>query len=176
MCLRYFGSKAWLKKRLDELIPSDISVLVSPFLGNGKAEYYLLKQRPDLTLLGSDSFDSLVNYHQRVQDGSIIAPLREYYIDRLVSKSEHSELLKQLSNPTISLAFRAAFFFIVQHFSFNGKFGAYACQLPLTEKRLISIDFAIESEGFCAPKRRDSSHSGSTKWFHNLRRSALFDG
>ena len=140
MCLRYFGSKAWLKKRLDKLIPSDISVLVSPFLGSGKAEYYILKQRPDLTLLGSDSFDSLVNYHQRVQDGSIIAPLREYYIDRLVSKCEHSELLKQLSNPAISLAFRAAFFFIVQHFSFNGKFGAYACQLPLTEKRLISME------------------------------------
>ena len=86
MCLRYFGSKAWLKKRLDELIPSDISVLVSPFLGSGKAEYYLLKQRPNLTLIGSDSFDSLVNFHQRVLDGSMFGPLRNSFLDRVVCK------------------------------------------------------------------------------------------
>ena len=140
MCLRYFGSKAWLKKRLDELIPSDISVLVSPFLGNGKAEYYLLKQRPNLTLIGCDSFDSLVNFHQRVLDGSIFGPLRNCFLDRVVCKEEHRDILEALSDPWTSPEHLAAFFFIVQHFSFNGKFGAYAKQLPLTEKRLSSME------------------------------------
>ena len=140
MCLRYFGSKAWLKKRLDELIPSDISVLVSPFLGSGKVEYYLLKQRPDMTLLGSDSFDSLVNFHHRILDGSILDPLRNCFLERVVCKEEHRDILEALSDPWTSPEHLAAFFFVLQHFSFNGKFGAYAKQLPLTEKRLSSME------------------------------------
>ena len=97
------------------------------------------QRRPNLTLIGSDSFDSLVNFHQRVLDGSIFGPLRNCFLDRVVCKEEHRDILEALSDPWTSPEHLAAFFFIVQHFSFNGKFGAYAKQLPLTEKRLSSM-------------------------------------
>ena len=148
MCLRYFGSKSWLKKRLDELIPSDISVLVSPFLGSGKAEYYLLKRRPDMTLLGSDSFDSLVNFHQRILDGSILDSLRKCFLERVVCKEEHRDILEALSDPWTSPEHLAAFFFVVQYFSFNGKFGTYAKQFPITEKTLSSIELHSNLKAF----------------------------
>ena len=115
MALRYFGSKGRLKHRLEELIPMDAKVLVSPFLGSGKAELYLAKQRPELTVLVSDIFEPLVNYHLRLQDGSLVESLKKWEGVSL-DREGYIQMLPEIKD--------AASFFMVTRHNFHGKFGS----------------------------------------------------
>ena len=130
MALRYFGSKAWLKQKLDELVPRATKVLVSPFLGSGKAELYLAKQRPDLTVQGSDIFGPVVNFHKRLQDGSLVVSLLQW-VDVSVDKKQYLEMLSEIED--------AATFFMVMRHSFNGKFASYGKADKLSKRTLHAI-------------------------------------
>ena len=95
MALRYFGSKSWLKEKLADLVPKDTKILVSPFLGSGKAELHLAKTRPGVVVMGSDLFEPLVTCHQKLQDGSLFEPLQAW-VDASLSKEEHTKLLASI--------------------------------------------------------------------------------
>ena len=143
MALRYFGSKGWFKEKLDELIPTDTKVLVSPFLGSGKAELYLAKQRPELTVLGSDIFEPLVNFHQRLQDGSLVESLQEWVCSSL-TREEYLEMLPEIED--------AATFFMVMRHNFHGKFGSYSKAGNLT-KRTINTIANLQMPNFIVEQR-----------------------
>ena len=130
MALRYFGSKGWFKEKLDELVPADTKILVSPFLGSGKAELHLAKRRPELTVLGSDLFEPLVNFHQRLQDGSLVKALQEW-VGSSLDKDEYRELLPEIED--------AATFFMVMRHNFHGKFGSYSKASDLTKRTLDTL-------------------------------------
>jgi site-specific DNA-adenine methylase len=125
MALRYFGSKGWFKEKLDELLTKDTKILVAPFLGSGKAELYLAKQRPELTVLGSDIFQPLVNFHQRLQDGSLATSLQKW-VGSSLDKEEYHERLAEIED--------AATFFMVMRHNFHGKFGSYSKAVDLTKR------------------------------------------
>ena len=125
MALRYFGSKGWFKEKLDELLPKDTKILVAPFLGSGKAELYLAKQKPELTVLGSDIFEPLVNFHQRLQDGSLATSLQKW-VGSSLDKEEYHERLAEIED--------AATFFMVMRHNFHGKFGSYSKAVDLTKR------------------------------------------
>jgi site-specific DNA-adenine methylase len=120
MTLKYFGSKAWFKKSLHEILPVHTEVLVSPFFGSGKAEYYVAKQRPRMKVVGSDSFPNLVNFHNRVADGSIFDALRGY-VGVEVDRTLYQRLLENGASP----ADDAAQFFMTMRNSYCGKYGRY---------------------------------------------------
>ena len=143
MALRYFGSKGWFKEKLDELIPTDAKVLVSPFLGSGKAELYLAKRRPELTVLGSDIFEPLVNFHQRMQDGSLVESLQKW-VGSALDKEEYRESLPEIED--------AATFFMVMRHSFHGKFGSYSKAGNLT-KRTINTIANLQTPNFIVERR-----------------------
>jgi len=125
MALRYFGSKGWFKEKLDKLVPKDTKILVAPFLGSGKAELYLAKQRPQLTVLGSDLFEPLVNFHQRLQDGSLVKSLQKW-VGSSLDKDEYREMMPEIQD--------AAKFFMVMRHNFHGKFGSYSKAGDLTKR------------------------------------------
>jgi len=130
MALRYFGSKGWFKEKLEELLPADTKILVSPFLGSGKAELHLAKRRPELTVLGSDLFEPLVNFHQKLQDGSLVKSLQEW-VGSSLDKDEYRELLPEIED--------AATFFMVMRHNFHGKFGSYSKAGDLTKRTLDTL-------------------------------------
>ena len=143
MALRYFGSKGWLKQRLDELIPVDTKVLVSPFLGSGKAELFLANKRPDLTVLGSDSFGPLVNFHQKLQDGSLVHSLKKWEGASL-DKEVYLDMLPKIED--------AATFFMVSRHNFHGVFGSYSKAEKLT-KRTITAIAKLQTPNFTVEQR-----------------------
>ena len=130
MALRYFGSKGWFKEKLDELVPEDTKILVSPFLGSGKAELHLAKRRPELTVLGSDLFEPLVNFHQRLQDGSLVKSLQKW-VGSSLDKDEYRELLPEIEDA-------ATFFMVIRH-NFHGKFGSYSKAGDLTKRTTDAV-------------------------------------
>ena len=136
MALRHFGSKSWLKEKLPDLIPKDTKILVSPFLGSGKAELHLAKTRPDIVAMGSDLFEPLVNFHQKLQDGSLFEPLQAW-VDASLSKEEHTKLLASMDSMPCDQ--RAAAFFMIMRNSFHGKFGSYYEADKLTKRTIEMI-------------------------------------
>ena len=130
MALRYFGSKGWFKEKLDELLPANTKILVSPFLGSGKAELHLAKRRPELTVLGSDLFEPLVHFHQTLQDGSLVKSLQKW-VGSSLDKDEYRELLPEIED--------AATFFMVMRHNFHGKFGSYSKASDLTKRTLDTL-------------------------------------
>ena len=130
MALRYFGSKGWFKEKLDELVPEDTKILVSPFLGSGKAELHLAKRRPELTVLGSDLFEPLVNFHQKLQDGSLLESLQTW-VGASIDKERYHKMLENTDD--------AATFFMVMRNSFHGKFGDFDQAGKLTKVTLTIL-------------------------------------
>jgi site-specific DNA-adenine methylase len=143
MALRYFGSKAWFKEKLDELVPEDAETLVSPFLGSGKAELHLAKRRPELTILGSDLFKPVVNFHQRLRDGSLVESLQKW-VGASLDKDDYRKLLADIED--------AANFFMVMRHSFHGKFGTYSKAGKLT-KRTTDILARMQMPNFIVEQR-----------------------
>ena len=145
MTLRYFGSKGWFKEKLEELVPDDTKILVSPFLGSGKAELHLAKRRSELIVLGSDLFEPVVNFHQRLQDGSLQESLQKW-VGISIDKDEYHEMLENTHD--------AAIFFMVMRNSFHGKFGSYHQAGKLT-KTTLSMLAKLRLQNFIV-KQRDA--------------------
>jgi DNA adenine methylase len=61
--LRYAGGKSLAVGMITELMPSNISKVVSPFIGGGSVEVALAKEL-GVEVVGYDVFDMLVNYWQ----------------------------------------------------------------------------------------------------------------
>jgi DNA adenine methylase len=140
MSLRYFGSKDWLKKYVECLLPPDLDVLVSPFFGSGRVEYYVAMQRPDVKVLGSDSFAPLTNFHKCVQeDSELVAADLKRFMGKPLSRKQYDGLLERVEDNDDQYQ-RAAAFFVIMHNSYHGKFGSYFVNTPpFTDRALLKI-------------------------------------
>ena len=143
MVIRYLGSKAFLSRCLDGLLPASTETLVSPFFGSGKAEYHLLRTRPSLRVEARDLFRTLVRLHQCLQTGELQEALRSSQ-GRAYSKAELRELwaeFKSAADQEPACA-DAARLLVLLHNSFNGQLGKVQPHAPMGERFFHRLDAA----------------------------------
>ena len=128
---------------MEELLPNDLDMLVSPFLGSGRVEYFVARQRPHVQVLGADSFKHVVNFHQCKGSEKLLKKLQEF-IGFVVTKEEHARMMKAVDTAEKYTA--AAYMFMLMHYSFHGKFGSYAgSRPPITEKTLKELGNSLSN-------------------------------
>lgn len=140
MSLHYFGSKDWLKKYIECILPANLEVLVSPFFGSGRIEYFVASQRPHVEVYGSDNFDYLANFHECIQDDPafVVSKLKNF-VGKKLSRDHYNELIQKLSSIK-NKYLKAAIFFVIMHNSYHGKFGSYYVNTPpFTERALAKF-------------------------------------
>lgn len=141
MGLHYFGSKDWLKKYVECLLPEDLEVLVSPFFGSGRVEYYVATQRPSVKVLGSDSFSPVANFHNAFQkDPAAVLSCLKRFVGKEVNRKKYDRLIQKIEDKKNDKFQVAAFFFVIMRNSYHGKFGSYYVNTPpLTERTLHKL-------------------------------------
>ncbi|MEX2680634.1 MAG: DNA adenine methylase [Candidatus Sigynarchaeota archaeon] len=135
--IRYAGGKSLAVGHVIELLPDNITRVVSPFLGGGSVEIAMSKLL-DLEVIAFDIFDILINYwkFQIEQPGLLYEKLKELKPDqetfdkiRLILK-DHWEKKKTLEPLTL-----AAYFFYNFNLSYGPGFLGWTSQIYLNEKR-----------------------------------------
>lgn len=62
--VQYSNSKSKIVKAIEKHIPPNCQVIISPFMGGGSFEYYIIEKRPNLKLFGYDNNKYVMNYHK----------------------------------------------------------------------------------------------------------------
>ena len=109
-----------------DLLPDDVDVLVSPFLGGGAIELAVGKKK-NVKVIASDSFEPLVNCWQQIQKDGIVFndsalevyPLsfeerKHYFLNKMVKSCQ------DMNGQTLSDFDRAVKYWLVNRMSFIG--------------------------------------------------------
>jgi len=135
--IRYAGGKSLAVGYIVELLPDDISKVVSPFIGGGSVEIALANEL-DLEVIGYDIFDILVNFWQ------VLLKTPDKLYERLKqfkpTKEEYykqKEILKKHWNKEIILQpiELAAQYFFNHNLSYGPGFLGWTSSVYLNEKR-----------------------------------------
>lgn len=62
--IQYNGSKSKIVKIIEKYVPEKCKVIISPFIGGGSFEYYILEKNPRLKLFCYDNNKLVINYHK----------------------------------------------------------------------------------------------------------------
>ena len=127
MSLRYMGSKKWLRKKVEALVPEDIELMISPFFGSGQVEYYVARTRPQIEVQGSDLFRPVANFHKFLPVEGI-----QKYIGLEVEKETYKQMVSKITE--VDDLTSAIWAYVILYNSFSGKFGSFIKREPITKR------------------------------------------
>lgn len=115
---KYPGSKRSISPVLYEMVPKDVTEIVSPFFGSGSFEFYLANR--NIRVFGSDGFEPLVNLWNAIFDHrdelyDIAIDLPSKYNDENIIKLKKEDYWKVTDNLE-----RAALYYYLLCTSWNG--------------------------------------------------------
>lgn len=121
--IRYPGGKFRARKILDELLPSNVRHVFSPFIGGGSFELYLTEK--NIKVEAIDKFLILANFWEQLSENpQLVADGAQKYLGN-VDKELFKELQEELKNIENSLVIEnkidtAVKFLVVNRCSFSG--------------------------------------------------------
>jgi site-specific DNA-adenine methylase len=127
------GSKKWLRREVEALIPADTELLISPFFGSGQIEYHVAKTRPQITVQGSDLFRPVVNFHKQLP----VEGIREYVGEKM-ERETYKHMVCRIGDVDDHTS--AIWAYVILHNSFNGKFGSFVKRAPITETGVARLE------------------------------------